>query len=165
MTFRITAATAAMAAVMVLTAGLLTGVGTTQAAMDVKEAIEARQKAMKENAEHMKAINTYVESGQGEASVVAEHATAIAEIAKGIPTVFPEGSSAADNPPIKTRAKPEIWTNRPEFEKAAQYLGEEANELAEAAAGGDKAAIATAFGNLGKEGCGGCHSKFRLPES
>jgi cytochrome c556 len=165
MTYRIRAATAAVAAAMVVSAGLLAGGGTSQAAMDVKEAIEARQKAMKENTQHMKAINAYLESGQGEPSVVAEHATAIAEIAKGIPTVFPQGSSLADNHGVKTAAKPEIWTDWSAFEAQAAALGEKANALAQAASGGDKEAIAAAFGDLGKNGCVGCHSKFRQEQS
>jgi cytochrome c556 len=158
-------AVTAMAMGVVVSAGLIAGPGTTEAAMDVKQAIEARQKAMKQNAEHMKAINAYVESGQGEPAAVAEHAKAIAEVAKVIPSVFPEGSSLADNHGIKTAAKPEIWTNRAEFEAAAATLGEKANALAEAAAGGDKAAITAAFQDVGKNGCGACHSKFRQKES
>jgi cytochrome c556 len=41
-------------------------------------------------------------------------------------------------------------------------MGELAGALQAAAATGDTQQIATAFGTLGKEGCGGCHSKFRL---
>ena len=156
---RLAAATAAF--VLVSCVGLLASPVTIGATMDVKDAIEARQKAMKENAEHMKAINAYLETGQGDPAMVAEHASAIAEIAKAIPTVFPAGSSLADGHGIKTAAKPEIWTDRAGFEQAAIHMGEEAQELVEVAAGGDKQAIAAAFAELGKEGCGGCHSKFR----
>jgi len=136
-------------------------VGQTEAAADVKTAIEARQKAMKGNGGHMKAINDFIEKGEGDAAQVAEHATAIAGIAKVIPTVFPKGSGMDDDHGIKTAAKADIWTDWAGFEAAAANLGTQATKLAEVAATGDKAAIAAQFGVVGKEGCGGCHSKFR----
>jgi cytochrome c556 len=161
MTIRYRVAAAAASSALVVAAGLLFGGMQTQAAVDAKTVIEARQKAMKDNAGHMKAINAFVEKGEGDAAIVAEHATAIAEISKKIPELFPEGTSLADGHGVKTAAKPEIWTDRAGFEKAAAYLGEEATHLAEAAQGGDKQMIAAAFAELGKDGCGGCHSKFR----
>ena len=161
MTFRSRAALAAAAGAVVIAVGLAAGSIHTEAAIDAKTVIETRQKAMKDNGGHMKAINGFVETGEGDAAMVAEHATAIAETAKKIPELFPEGTSLADGHGVKTAAKAEIWTDRAGFEKAAAYLGEEAEELAETAKGGDKQAIAAAFAELGKEGCGGCHSKFR----
>lgn len=154
-------AVAAAASALVIAVGLGSGAIRTEAAVDAKTVIETRQKAMKDNAAHMKAINAFVESGEGDAAMVGEHATAIADIAKKIPELFPEGTSLADGHGVKTAAKPEIWTDRAGFEQAAMTLGTEAGELAEAAKGGDKQAIAAAFGELGKNGCGGCHSKFR----
>ena len=38
---------------------------------------------------------------------------------------------------------------------------EKANALVTAIKGGDQAAIQAAFSDLGKNGCGGCHEKFR----
>ena len=161
MTFKKRAAVAAAASALVVAVGLAAGAIRTEAAVDAKAVIEARQKAMKDNGAHMKAINAFVEKGEGDAAMVAEHAKAIGETSKKIPELFPEGTSLADGHGVKTAAKPEIWTDRAGFEKAAASLGEEAGELAEAAEGGDKQAIAAAFAELGKEGCGGCHSKFR----
>ena len=141
-------AVAAAASALVIAVGLGSGAIRTEAAVDAKTVIETRQKAMKE-------------MGEGDAAMVAEHATAIAETSKKIPELFPEGTSLADGHGVKTAAKPEIWSDRAGFEKAAAYLGEEAGHLVEAAKGGDKQAIAAAFAELGKDGCGGCHSKFR----
>ncbi|MGH7185429.1 MAG: c-type cytochrome [Pseudomonadota bacterium] len=165
MTFRSRVAAAAVAGVVVIAVGLVAGTVRTEAAADAKTVIETRQKAMKGLGKHMEAINAFVEKGEGDAAGVAEHAKAIAETAKVIPMVFPEGTSLADSHGIKTAAKPEIWSDRPGFEKAAEYMGEEAEELAEAAEGGDKQVIAAAFAELGKEGCGGCHSKFRQKQN
>ena len=154
-------AVAAAASALVIAVGLGSGAIRTEAAVDAQTVIETRQKAMKELGGHMKAINGFVEKGEGDAATVAEHATAIAETSKKIPELFPEGTSLADGHGVKTAAKPEIWSDRAGFEKAAAYLGEEAGHLVEAAKGGDKQAIAAAFAELGKDGCGGCHSKFR----
>jgi cytochrome c556 len=54
-----------------------------------------------------------------------------------------------------------IWEKWDDFQKAAAYLGSEAKELAEVAETGDAAKIAEHFGDVGKEGCGGCHTTFR----
>jgi cytochrome c556 len=151
----------ALAGAMVTVGGLGLGFVKTHAAIDVQSTIEMRQKAMKENAGHMKAINAFLEMGEGDAASVADHAKAIAAAAKHIPEMFPAGTSLADNPGVKTAALPEIWTDRTTFEKAADYLAEQANGLAEVAGKGDKTAIANQFAEVGKGGCGGCHSKFR----
>jgi cytochrome c556 len=161
MTFRIRAAAAVAAGALVVAAGLVAGTVRTEAAADAKTTIETRQKAMKELGGHMKAINGFVEKGEGDAAMVAEHARAIAATSTKIPELFPAGTGLADGHGVKTAAKPEIWTDRAGFEKAAAYLGEEAGGLEKAAAGGDKQAIGAAFAELGKDGCGGCHSKFR----
>ena len=154
-------AVAAAASAVVIAVGLGSGAIRTEAAMGAKEVIETRQKAMKELGGHMKAINGFVEKGEGDAAMVAEHAVAIAETSKKIPELFPAGTGLADGHGVKTAAKPEIWSNRPGFEQAAMTMGTKAGELADAAKGGDKQTIAAAFGELGKNGCGGCHSNFR----
>ncbi len=154
-------AVAAAAAALVIAVGLITGAGPIEAAADAKTVIEARQKAMKDLGGHMKAINDFVEKGEGDAAKVAEHGKAIAETSKVIPQVFPDGTSLSDTHGVKTGAKPEIWTDRPGFDAAAATLGDKAGALVAAAEGGDKQAITAAFADLGKEGCGGCHSKFR----
>ena len=48
---------------------------------------------------------------------------------------------------------------------AAQNASTLAQKLAETAQGGDAKATLAAFATLGKEGCGGCHQKFRKPQS
>lgn len=136
-------------------------VGQTEAAAEVKTAIEARQKAMKGNGGQMKAINDFIEKGEGDAAGVQEHAKAIAETAKIIPSVFPKGSGMDDGHGVKTAAKADIWTDWAGFEAAAANLGTQATKLAEVAATGDKAAIAAQFGVVGQDGCGGCHTKYR----
>jgi cytochrome c556 len=130
------------------------------AALDPAEAIKQRQAMMKEQGKHAKAINEFVESGTGTAEEVGQHAAALKDSAAKIPDLFPAGTSIDDNV-AKTAAKKEIWDDFDAFKASADKLGELAGALEEAAAGGDKQQIADAFGAMGKDGCGGCHSKFR----
>ena len=130
------------------------------AALSPAEAIAERQKLMKAQGGHAKAINEYVESGTGTAADVAAHAAALKESAGKIADLFVPGSSIEDNV-AKTAAKKEIWANFDEFKAAAAKLGDLAGALEVAAGTGDNQKIAAAFGAMGKEGCGGCHSKFR----
>lgn len=61
----------------------------------------------------------------------------------------------------KTRVKPEFFTQQEEVAKVAIAFNQAANELAKVAAEGDQAAIAKAFGDVGKS-CKGCHDQFRM---
>jgi cytochrome c556 len=140
-------------------AGLIAAASISAGAADDPESIiKERREFMKGNGGHMKAINDALEAG--DLTAIPEHATALRDGAKKIPDLFPEGTSMTEFPG-KTGAKPEIWTEWDKFKQQASYLEEEAGELLEATGGGDKATIAAAFENLGKEGCGGCHQPFR----
>jgi cytochrome c556 len=130
------------------------------AALNPADAIAERQKLMKAQGGHAKAINDYLESGTGTAADVAAHAAALKESAGKIADLFVPGSSIDDNV-AKTAAKKEIWASFDEFKAAAAKLGDLAGALEVAAGTGDNEQIAAAFGAMGKEGCGGCHSKFR----
>ena len=61
----------------------------------------------------------------------------------------------------KTRVKPEFFEQKEEVAKVAIAFNQAANALARVAAEGDKAAIAKAFGDVGKS-CKGCHDQFRM---
>ena len=130
------------------------------AALSPADAIAERQKLMKGQGGHAKAINDYLESGSGTAADVAAHAAALKESAAKIVDLFPPGTSIDDNV-AKTAAKKEIWVSFDEFKAAAAKLGDLAGTLEAAAGTGDNQKIAAAFGAMGKEGCGGCHTKFR----
>jgi cytochrome c556 len=124
------------------------------------DAIAERQKLMKDNGAQAKAINDYLESGTGTAADVAAHAEAIKANAGKIVGFFVPGTSIDDNV-AKTAAKKEIWDSFDEFKAAAAKLGDLAGALQAAAGTGENQKIADAFGTMGEEGCGGCHSKFR----
>jgi cytochrome c556 len=93
---------------------------------------------------------------KGDVKTLEAPAKAIVRWARLFPSLFPPGSDKGE-----TKAAAKIWTEKPEFEKAAMRLGTEADALATAAKAGDAAAVETAFKNVG-EACGACHKEYRL---
>ena len=140
------------------------GFGTVSAfAGSAADTIKKRQETMKQLGGHAKAIKAFLETGQGSAADVGRRAGEINAIAKKIPTLFPEGTGLDEISDPKTGAKPEIWLDRDGFAKAAKNLAGKANALKTASLqNGQREAIAQAFGDMGKNGCGGCHKTFRL---
>lgn len=97
---------------------------------------------------------------------MAASARRYADLTKKIVALFPTGTGREANP--DTRAKPEIWSQRAEFDAAAKTLADEAEKLAVAAATKNLDAIRAQVGPTG-QACGGCHGgpatsggKFRI---
>jgi cytochrome c556 len=55
-----------------------------------------------------------------------------------------------------------IWTQEGQFAEAEKALLTEAEKLKAAVKTGDKNAVADQYANTGKDGCGNCHTTFRL---
>lgn len=123
--------------------------------------IKERQETMKGLGDHMKAIKAFAMEGQGSAEDVARRAAEVQSVAQKIPSLFPEGTGMDEVKDPETGAKPEIWLDWENFEKAAATLEEKAEMLQAAASNSDRAAIAGAFQDMGKNGCGNCHETFR----
>lgn len=60
----------------------------------------------------------------------------------------------------KTRAKPEIWQNKADFESKMNDLGSAVTALQEAATGSDRKQIGQAVGAAGKA-CKSCHDEYK----
>ena len=75
--------------------------------------------------------------------------------ARSIPFMFPQGSTG----PL-SRARPEIWTNRSDFEAKAAAYQTAAEQLAAAAQGGDRAAFLEQW-QATRRACSGCHDAYR----
>ena len=73
-----------------------------------------------------------------------------------IPTMFPDGTQTGRN----TKAKPEVWTDRAGFEKAAANFYAEAEKLVRFAEADDKAGFADQF-KATAGACGACHRAYR----
>ncbi len=62
-----------------------------------------------------------------------------------------------------TRAKPEIWSNKADFEQKFVDLQTAADALDDAVESGDRKAIAAAVGNAGKA-CKACHDDYKAKD-
>lgn len=124
--------------------------------------VKKRQETMKQLGGHMKAIKAFVEGGEGSAADIARRAGEINEISMKIADLFPQGTSLNDISDPETGAKPEIWQDFAKFKTAAGNLGKLSESLQQVASNGaSREDIGAAFGEMGKEGCGGCHKPFR----
>lgn len=61
---------------------------------------------------------------------------------------------------VKSESLPEVWADREAFEKSINELTLASNNLIKVSTSGDKAAIKSAIGSVGKT-CGGCHDNFK----
>ena len=107
----------------------------------------------------MGAVKSYLDGKGDEAKAAAAVGDLKATMAK-IPDVFPQGTDQP-SPDGKFAPKPAVWSDWNGFLAARDTAATKADALAGALQGGDKAAVQAAFADLGKNGCGGCHGKFR----
>ena len=116
--------------------------------------IADRHELMKHNGDDAEKIGDALKAGKpGDAAAPAER---IAGSVDHFLKLFPPGSEDPNS-----RAKPEIWTKRVEFDRLAANLKTTANDLAEAAkANGD---VKKASGAMFKT-CKACHTDFRKPK-
>ena len=147
-TFRVTVAAAG--------AVMLAACATAQAQRQPAEYVSDRQTLMKEHGDLWKEIQESAKTNN--LPVVAKDADKLADNAKKIPALFPEGSMTE-----KSKAKPEIWQKWPEFEAAAKNLETESVKLRDTAKTGNADATNAVIKDFGRNACGTCHTPFRVP--
>ena len=146
-----TLATVVLAAAFAALAAL-TMPNTAAAAADEKM-LKYRNGVMWSLAAHLGGIFQNIRGEVDAKANIPHHAKALAPIAAAVVAMFPPGSEGG-------RTKPEIWSDRAGFEKAAADLVTAANALAAVADSGDPGQIGAAAGAVGKA-CGGCHRPYR----
>jgi cytochrome c556 len=132
---------------------------TVALAADKDQIIKDRQALMKEQGGDMGAVKAYID-GKGDLAKATAGASDLIDTMKKIPDVFPP-NTGGPNPDGKFTTKAEIWSDWNGFLAARDTGTEKATALLAALKGGDMAAITTAFGDTGKNGCGACHGKYR----
>jgi cytochrome c556 len=147
-----------MAIAFALVAGTGFIAGQARAEADPK-LLQERQALMKEQSADMAAVKGYLD-GKEELAKAQKAAADLPGTMKRIPAVFPEGSGGK-SPEGKYTTKPEIWTDWKGFLEIRDTAEKKSQALADAAKAGNKEAIQAAFADLGKNGCGACHGKFR----
>ena len=139
---------------VVASLGLLTACAT--ASRTPAEYVEDRQKLMKAHGDAWKNVQDGAKAGNLQA--VASNADAMANNAKQIPALFPEGSMTE-----KSKAKPEIWQKKAEFDAAAKKMEMEALKLRDTARTGNAQTTNDIIKDFGRNTCGSCHTPFRVP--
>jgi cytochrome c556 len=154
----------ALAAAILLPASQIS-LAQTSPAQIVKE----RQDGMKQNWRgYYRDISTTLKSASPDLALIATKAAAASEHLEKLEKLFPPGTGRDVVP--KTRAKPDVWTKRAEFEAAFKTLIDATNALGDAAKKGDVAKVKVDWQATAKA-CGGCHGgpeksggKFRFEE-
>jgi cytochrome c556 len=127
-------------------------------AMAQQNPILVRQEAMKKMNDDAKALSAMV---KGDASYDAAKVNAVLSswdetVKQKLPTLFPDDSKTGD----KTRAKPEIWEKKADFDaKIADFAKAVAEAKAQA---GSADSFKAAYPNLTKA-CDSCHQSYRGP--
>jgi cytochrome c556 len=128
-------------------------------AQDKETVLKNRQATMKEQGKDLGAVKAYLD-GKGDLAQAKTGAANLTQTTKKIPDLFPPGTGGP-NPTGDYVAKPVIWTDWNKFLDAQKAAASKADALLVAVNGGDKTAIEAAFNDLGKNGCGACHTTFR----
>lgn len=127
-------------------------------------AVKKRQELMKTNGANITVVADYLKGKQGTAAEAKAAAAKIGELAKEIPAAFETEASLDEMETVgKNRGKPEIWLNWEGFVESAKLLEDKSAALVAAIDSDDKNAIQAALGDMGKNGCDGCHNDFRGP--
>lgn len=138
---------------------VMAGAGGASVAQDKEAVLKERQATMKEQGKDAGAVKAYLD-GKGDLAQAKAGAVDLTQTTKKIPGLFPPGTGGP-NPTGDYVAKPVIWTDWEKFLDAQKAAAAKADALLVAVNGGDKTAIEAAFNDLGKNGCGACHTTFR----
>jgi cytochrome c556 len=152
-------ALAGAVAIGAMIVALCWGAGSVSA-QDSAAVVKDRQATMKAQGAAMAGVKKYLDGAVDQAAAT-KSAEDLVTISESLAGKFPKGSGNAEIP--TSNAKPEIWTENNKFVAAQKNLVDQAQKLVVAVKSGDKAAAAAQYATTGKEGCGGCHSTFRLP--
>lgn len=133
--------------------------GASAAPADTQQVLKDRQTLMKRQGSDAGAVKGYLDGKVDQAKAIAA-ADDLVQTMHKIPEVFPPGT-AGTSPDGKYAAKPVIWTDWTDFLKHRDAAAAKVDTLVAALKSGDKASVKTAFVDLGKNGCGACHGKFR----
>jgi cytochrome c556 len=126
-----------------------------------QDVIKERKALMKDNGDQAK-IGAAMMKGEAPFDLAKAHKVfaTFADVATKAAALWPEKSidePTADDP---ISASPKIWENFDDFQARLAKLGTDAK--AADASVTDLDSFKTAFGNIGKNDCGGCHEKYRL---
>ncbi len=134
-------------------AAVALGVSVAVAQQDV---IKERKDIMKANGDQAKIGAAMMKGEQPYDQAAAQKIFAtFADAAVKMPNLFPDNSKTGED----TAALPKIWEDMADFKARFVKFGDDA-KAAESSVK-DLDSFKTAFGNIGKNDCGGCHQLYR----
>ena len=133
------------------------GTAAASAEPSPQQLVAARQAAFHLSGSAMGNMKAAIDRGD-DPRTQAYAARGVARWARALPTMFPASTQGV----TPSRAKPEIWAAKPDFEAKAAAYAAAAEALAEAAAGGDRAAFASAHAATAAT-CKACHDLYQAP--
>ena len=138
-------------------AAIALGVGVAIAQQDP---IAERKALMKANGDQAK-IGAAMMKGDApfELDKAKKVFTTFGDAAAKMPSLFPDTSKTGGD----TAADPKIWESMDDFKARFAKLGTDAKEAVSKVT--DLDSFKVAFGNIGKNDCGGCHEHYRVKKS
>jgi cytochrome c556 len=125
-----------------------------------QDVIKERKDIMKGNGDQAKIGAAMVKGEQPYDQAAAQKIFAtFADAASKMPDLFPDNSKTGED----TAALPKIWEDMADFKARFVTFGNDA-KAAEASVK-DLDSFKAAFGNIGKNDCGGCHQLYRAKKS
>jgi cytochrome c556 len=118
--------------------------------------VAARKAAFMLSAATFGGMKPVVERG-GDVKTLAFGARGLARWAEALPAMFPESTRG-----LASRAKAEVWTDRPGFEARAATFRAATAALLDRASAGDAAGFAAQYAAV-NAACDGCHETYRAP--
>jgi cytochrome c556 len=122
-----------------------------------EDAVKYRQSAFTVMANHFGRIGAMANGKVPfDAAAAQANADIVVAMSKLPYTAFGDGTDKVGN----TRALPEVWSKRADFDAGAKKMQDEVVKLQTAAKSGNIDQIKAAFGDAGKA-CKGCHDNYR----
>lgn len=144
-----------IASILAVAALLSIAAGGSSFAQSPAEIVKQRQDAMdKMWPGYYRDIAATIRTGTPDLAMIAAKAPQASEHVKQAAALFPPGTGRDAVP--KTRAKPEIWTQRADFEAAAKALIDATNTIGEDAKKDDAEKVKADWVSVAKA-CGACH--------
>jgi cytochrome c556 len=123
-------------------------------------AVEQRQAAMKRIGASMKTLAGFAKGDVTDVAQMRKAAAAMHAGGRQMPKMWPVGTAVGTG---KSKAKPEIWAQRGEFNQRIVAFQTAAAAMNRAAATGDKARVAAQLKPLG-DSCKACHTPYQLKD-
>jgi len=150
-----------MAAKPLYFAALAAALVATPLIAGAPETARARIDAYRELGAAFKSVNDGLRGDEVQTVLIGQAARQIRNAAQGQYGWFPAGSGPQAG--IKTKARPEIWTQAAKFKAAQDAFAKAAGDFQKAVASRDPAVMRAQARNLGAT-CKSCHDSFRTRE-